>query len=444
MNRRLKLLLTAVGASMVLTGCGMRTMDQLYCMPKRPESFYSLQKAIDQARGDMKYCAPLTGEHQQTVQMADLDGDGKEEYLLFARGSGEKPLNIFIFQQAEEDSYRLADQICCNGSAFEQVDYVQLDGTGGAELVVGCQVSEQLMRSVSVYSFAQGKCAQLMSANYSKLLTMDFDKDGIYEMMLLRPGQSETDPGIAELFSIRNGQAERAVEVKMSQSADHLKRVMTGKLEDGVPAVFVASSVNESAIVTDIFAVVNGKFTNITAQNSEGNSVETLRNYYVYATDIDHDGVLELPSLVNTVSMFRDAQEHQQWLISWYSLDSSGKRTDKMYTFHNFQNGWYLNLNTAVAPDTSVFREELDGSALAYQFRIPDGGKQKTYMTVYELTGPDREERAVQDNRFVLYRGDNIIYAARLETVCAELGITQDGMVSGFGLMHREWNPGET
>ena len=57
--------------------------------------------------------------------------------------------------------------------------------------------------------------------------------------------------------------------------------------------MYVASSADGKTIITDIFAIKSGEFTNISFSNESGTSVRTLRNYYVYADDIDMDGVVE-------------------------------------------------------------------------------------------------------------------------------------------------------
>ena len=76
MNRKLKMILLFLVAAMLLCGCAMKTVDELYAPPKRSPEYQELQNAIDGAMEDLDYCAPLSGENQQTVQMADLDGDG--------------------------------------------------------------------------------------------------------------------------------------------------------------------------------------------------------------------------------------------------------------------------------------------------------------------------------------------------------------------------------
>jgi len=44
----------------------------------------------------MAYSAPVSGENRQTVQMADLDGDGHSEIIVFAKGSDEDPMKLTV------------------------------------------------------------------------------------------------------------------------------------------------------------------------------------------------------------------------------------------------------------------------------------------------------------------------------------------------------------
>lgn len=94
---RIYLLLVAVALVASLSGCMLKTVDQMYCLPRRSEEYKDLQAAMDRVMGGLEYCAPVQGENQQTVQMADLDGDGLSETLVFAKGTGERPLKILIF-----------------------------------------------------------------------------------------------------------------------------------------------------------------------------------------------------------------------------------------------------------------------------------------------------------------------------------------------------------
>ena len=94
-------------AALSLSGCAMRTVEDLYALPKRSEEYDKLQSAIDIAMAGLDYAAPLSGTNRQTLQTADLDGDGREEYLVFAKGKSDRPLQLLIFQQDEQGGYQI-------------------------------------------------------------------------------------------------------------------------------------------------------------------------------------------------------------------------------------------------------------------------------------------------------------------------------------------------
>jgi len=436
-RRMLFVLISAV--AILLSACQIRTVDQMYRVPKRPQSYNDLQSVIDGAMVGMEYSAPRTGENQQTVQMADLDGDGIREYLLFAKSGEEKPLQILIFTQ-QGDTYTLMDTVSCTGASFDLVEYVQMDGVGGMEIVVGCQISEQVPRSVSVYSMTNGQISQVLSTNYTKFLTCDLDSDELTELMILRPGMSNSENGIAELYGMENGIMERSNEVKLSGPAEKLKRVITGRLHGGTPAVFAASAVEESAVITDVYALIDGVFTNISLSNESGTSVQTLRNYYVYADDIDDDGEVELPSLITMKPLQQGKNADQQYLIRWYAIGEDGSETDKMHTFHNYVGGWYLELDPEWTNRISVVC-----SGNAYEFHLWDESYRtaEKIFTIFVLTGQNREEQAVLDNRFTVYKSESVVYAARLEVASGALSMTQKDMIESFRLIRQDWKTGE-
>ena len=427
-------------AALLLTGCSMRTVDEMYCLPKRSEDYKDLQSAIDGAMAGLEYCAPLTGENQQTVQMADLDGDGAQEYLLFAKGGSERPMRILIFDEQQQTFVHMTT-IESNGSAFDLVEYVQMDGKPGLELVVGCQLSDQLIRSVSVYSYAAGEVEKLVSTNYTKFVTIDLDSDSKTDLFVLRPGQTETDNGIAELYFSKDGVIERSNEVNLSGPVDKLKRIISGKLYGGEPAVYVASSVEGTALITDVYACFDSVLNNVSLSNESGTSVKTLRNYYVYADDIDNDGIIELPDLIKMPPLSGGSGAERHDLIRWYSMDAAGAEVDKVYTYHNFVGGWHVELSSTWGPRLAVNQQ---GSQYDFHIMSEDFTQSNKVFSVYALTGSIRDDLAVQDGRFVLLKTESVTYCGRLYDTAAEYEITQDVLIRGFRLIQQDWKTGET
>lgn len=425
------LMLLGVLACLLLSGCAMKTVDEMYCLPKRSEAYQELQKVLDTELQNMEYCAPLSGMNQQPVQAADVDGDGVSEFLVFAKAAGERPLRILVIER-EDQTFTLTDTLQFSGTAFDQVEYISMDDKSGVELVVGIQLSDQLLRSVAAYTFADGKGEKLLDANYTNFLTVDLDWDNQGELFVLYPGQTEESPGFVALYEVEKGVVERSLEVKLSAPVSRLQRVITGELAGGEAAVFVASALEDTVLVTDVYALRSGALTNISLSNESGTSVSTIRNHFVYAQDIDEDGQLELPALIPMKAM-SERNTQSEDLIRWYSLSITGEEVDKLYTYHNFVNSWYLVLDSTWAQQVTVTQD-----STGYSFFLWDLAKENAIrvLEVQMLYDQDEISQAMESGAILLYQGESSAYVGVLTSDAAQFGLTQEWLRGSFYLIY--------
>lgn len=430
MVRKRNILILLAMVTLLLCGCSSGGVSDLYCLPKRSEEYTNLQSVLQSALANLEYSAPLKGDNQQTVQSVDLDGDGESEYVVFAQDNSDKPLQMLLFA-GDGEKYELIDAVVSAGSDFDQVEYIEMDGRPGYEIVVGRQISNQVARSVSVFTYDQGKLVQLMSANYSEFYCCDLDEDGRSELLLLRSG--ETGGGIFQAYSLKDQGEIQTQEVSMSVAAENILRIVEGSLEDGVKAIYVASTPSGgNGIITDVFTMNGGVLNNISVSEDSGVSTQTMREYDIYASDIDGDGILELPKILRMQTADGAASTLGQYLIRWYSLRSDGTQVDKMFTYHNFVGGWYMELESVLVPWYNVTQK---GSGFEFSLWSEGYRDSQKLMTLYVLTGQKREEQAIKENRFVLYRGDTIIYAANLEAISTTYNMTKESVIKAFHLI---------
>lgn len=92
-------------ACLLLAGCQMdSTVEELFTLPRLPTEYTTLSRQLDQLLSEgYEYMAPTSGRNIQSLQMVDIDGDGRDEALAFFRlSNGEKPLKIYVFHSREE------------------------------------------------------------------------------------------------------------------------------------------------------------------------------------------------------------------------------------------------------------------------------------------------------------------------------------------------------
>ena len=95
-----KKVLCSVGAVLLIlgiSGCAAKTIDEMYALPRMSERNSYLRASIENSMEGRGYAAPLSGSNQESVQTADLNGDGKEEYLIFTKSTQGEELQILVF-----------------------------------------------------------------------------------------------------------------------------------------------------------------------------------------------------------------------------------------------------------------------------------------------------------------------------------------------------------
>ena len=399
---------------LLLSGCSTFGNAGFYALPKRSEKYSELQAAVEAAMGGGEYSAPVSGSNRQAVQQADLDGDGAEEALVFCKLGSSMPLKVLILKRTD-DGYRLLTTVDSDGTAFDSVLYAEVDGEPGLELVLSRRIGEQVQQYLSVYTLDDGAAVELLSARCSLYATTDMDGDQHTDLFVLQ-SNAEGPTAYANLYRWRDGSLQKDAEAGLSMASESVKRVLTGNLANNVPAVFVASAYDESNLITDVFALRRDVFTNVTQNADSGQSSQTVRNYYVYSTDIDNDGVIEMPDTVALTELPNDAGSQGQYRIVWYALDVNGQRTDKMSTYHNYGEGWFLFLPESWCTDSlAVTRVSLGNSQTGTRFSALNGkGVRTELVTIAAFSGENADTLSGTDGFFPLVTRGSIVYAARL------------------------------
>lgn len=437
--KRLLLFVMILVLTVSLSGCFLEPAESLYAVPQQSQDFYKLQSAIEKVMPTGgTYSPPVSGENQQAVQLADLDGDGDNEAVVYLKTKGDEPLSICVFGK-QEDRYQLIDKIDGSGSAFDQVQYVQIDGHGGKEIVVGRRISEQVPQTLNVYTLTNGKIVEQLSANYNEFITSDLNSDSKTDVVILRT-DADGQKGIAEFYHWADDQLIRQREARMSTTAAAVKRIITGQMCRNVPAVFVASEYGEGTIVTDVFGCAKGEFTNFSLPKDTDTSVQTVREYYVYSSDIDADGLTELPRLIAMPAVPEDSSSENQSLISWYNLQPDGSMEEKVLTYHNYPGGWYVTVREQWADKLTVTRATVLNGVQGYRFSVLRELGMEPLFTIAALTGENRHKTLEQSNWERLTEKGEVLY------VCCVEGenLTTETLQEMFHFIQVDWNTGET
>lgn len=436
---RTKLTKTAAIALLLLClgGCIFRGVDQLYELPKTSDTFLNLQQAIDEVKGSAESIAPTSGGRTQAIQLFDLLADGTQEAIAFFRDpSAEKPLKIAIFRATESENYELYAMIENAGSEIGSIEYVDLLGGKELELVVSWQTST--VQNLVAYSITEGRVEELMRSGYSRYLSADIDNDGKSELYLCQIDSASPDGNHVEMYAENGGVMQLYSSAFLSNGVVPLME--RGYLREGIPAIFVTSGFGDNYRVTDVIAQRGSAIRNITMDEASRRSTATTRIHTgLSLMDINEDGVVEIPVPVPIHSP--EPSGDNFWNTLWKQFDAEGRAYVTMQTYHNNNDGWYLILPEEWEGKITLSRSETTTSARgerAVIFSHWEGDpeiKPEPFLTIYRITGANREEQTALGARFRLipdYQDSEAVYAAEIHPAAFKHGMDEAGVKARF------------
>jgi len=446
MSRKKKIIIVflVVAAVVLLTGCLSITADELYSLPEVSEEYLRLRAHINVLLNQgAEFAPPTRGPNRQSVQLVDLNGTGTNEVIAFFAIPAESVLRIYIFELIDGD-YTIADTIEGVGTEIESVRYIDMDGDGVKEIVVGWQMGSAL-RYMSIYSMSGFHNQEIVGpVEYTEISVFDISGDGTDDVIILRMLTQDAGP-VAEVYSLMQDGEVVKEEARLSAGIESISRILTGRLIDDTPAVFIDSegTFEKGSLVTDILIFNRGNFTNVSLTIASGVSEATVRHRMASA-DINKDGIIKVPALRLLIAQ----SETEYFAIDWYTFRRTGQGNLALTTYHNNFDEWFLILPDNWREKVSVRREDAvpgERTIIFSYFADPDG-LHEDFLKIYKLSGDNAEERATANNRVLLLSEGASVFAFELIAPPDSFGLTFNTSVikDSFRLIYSDWLTGTT
>lgn len=435
--------------SLSLAGCMFEQSEGMYALPILPEEYSQLQSTIQDVmdKQGAEYATISSGSNTSTVQLLDLNEDGQQEMaavFLRVTSAEEKPLRVCLFRKGADNNYRLTYVVEGDGTSINSISYEDVTGDGTLDLVVSWQMSTKV-HILSAYTLLDAGVSELMSTTYNEnYLVTDLDKDGTKEIVVCHQDSTGEGANLAELYDYNGGVMTMASSTRLSNDIYGVYAMAEGKLSDGNVAVF-ASSLFSGGSLTDVLTIKQGKLHNITFSSESGYSEVTARvDIGVALADINKDGVLEIPIPVKLPSI-QEEETAEESVVYWCQVNEDGTLAVSSVTYHCQTDGWYLMLpdnwpkQIAVARDDSLSHRG-ERSVVFYYYPGGEGTEPEPFLTIYRLTGSNRQARAMLPGRVTLYSDSTTIYAASLQEDVWDSKLEAKDLASRFFLITAAWD----
>lgn len=360
-----KILLLAAAAffALVFSGCSAFETDTEALMqpPSLTEEQAKLNDALTSVIGDSFYLKyPQIEGSNSAFMFCDLDGDGSEEALAFySAGDDSSGTRINILRHSGGDWVSVYEAA---GSTGDISDVYFLD-TGKEKLLV-----VKWDKEVGIYEFVSDRLEQLYMSPCDGIELADMNGDGVLDVVVF--GGSYDNRCTARILYSGGSGMEISEAAYINAEYGNIYSTVVGGLGDGRTGFFIDSEIYDNIYLTEVL-VLEGERTLrytiasfIVEEEEESSGTGFViskrgmyaRNTAAVCTDIDGDGVIEMPVEIREDTVTTDSyDESRLYFIEYVKYDG----TDALPVWYGFANG----------EDGYVFRLEKewsDGVAIRY------------------------------------------------------------------------------
>ncbi len=359
--------------SLALTACSFgSSVDTLLTPPKLSEEQREVYDALIKAVGnDIRLQYPRAGENRSAFVFADIDGEPEEEAIVFYEkagetdGTGNVRINI-IDRDADGKWYSVYDHAGM-GTGIERVIFSDIGGSGTISMMIGYSLLSG-EKNVTVYSYSGGILSADYSDSYNTMFVTDIDRSGSAELVLVR---TETPIRKASLSLIARDGADGSVSetgnIALDKNAAEFVNIASGYVGTDTPAIFI-DGLSDRQLTTEIIYSVNDTLRN-PLYLGESSIIENTRRPAGYlCTDIDLDGVIEIP----TRSLFpgySEGSDDKVYSTDWNILDNYS--IAKKYTsYYDRTDGYCFIFPSRWAGVVTAKADASAGAVVFYKYNI--------------------------------------------------------------------------
>ena len=399
----------------------------------------NIQEQLTKSLGNFILKYPKSGAYRSAIILTDLNGDQKNDALVFFRKDETTSASLAVLCQ-QNGRWELISQQAGEGGEVERVMFGDVNGDGVSEIIVGWTIYSTGLNIISSYrlqengldvidvrEYSEARASNIPVA-YTDMQVADFDSDGCDEIIASYINLSDVT-AVAKLIECHQGTDDHdTLSVTDTAPLDgHVLNYIETKVsqitDDRTLGVVLDGSKDNSTVITEYvyWDAASGDLKTPFYNADEQSVSVTARRMAVISRDIDFDGVIDIP-VAEYLPGYDDTSENPLYLTAWYTADLSpeetgfiNKKKNIINTAENYSVTWQSSWNEQVTCRLDeanrilyFYRYQKDRFAFSEElFRIK----------VYTEEGWEREASSFSESlgnggAVILARENGAVYAA--------------------------------
>ena len=405
-NRILKITAAALAAFM-LSGCSSSSVDTLLTPPKLSEEQSAVYEALTKSVGkDIRLQYPKSGDYRSAFIFADIDGEPDKEAVVFYEKTGEAQggsnVRVNIIDRRDGKWTSVYDHAGM-GSEIDRVIFSDVGGSGSTSIIIGYTLLSG-EKSVRVYSYENNVLIPEYSDSYSTMFVSDLERDGKNELVLIRPNNQQKKASVGLVSTVEDGRIAETSNVALNENTTDFVNIASGYVGTGTPAIFI-DSLSGGKLSTEIIYSVNGQLRNPLYLGEAGMVEQTVRPAGYPCTDIDLDGIIEIPTQTPFPGYTENSVGIKLYSTEWNVLENYSI-TKKYSSYYNIAEGYCFILPSRWAGGVVTAKpDSVTGEIVFYKYRIDLTNSTEELMRIAVVS--QAETSAMLDEGYMLVKSSN-------------------------------------
>lgn len=433
-----KTLLAFVCMALILSLCGcdfVKTdMAELFSPPTLTGDFKAISKVIDKTAGSgytLKY--PVRGEHRSAVVQYDINGDGKNEaFAFYSKTDGDVTTMTIQLIRDKEGEWVDGGTQTIVASGVDMVSFCDLDDNGTSEILVGWQVYGTSEMQLAVYAYSDNTFAQRLLQRYATFITCDLNGDEKSSVLIVDINTAE-QYNTAALYALTDSGVIQTGICELDSKLQSIGTPIISELSNGKPAIYL-DAIKGVGAVTEVLIENKGGLTNPLFDFETRENIRTLRSSSYPVTDINNDGILEIPVQENIPAVATDALAEKLYLTNWCSFDGENL-TVQTTAMINALDGYYFTIPSKWRNRIAVLKDTENRIREIYLYDYKEALIGESLICIRAFNKKDWENGKYKDLRMnEIARRDNTVFAYKLNDAIIDMGITHSDVAKAFVL----------
>ena len=404
--------------SLLLTSCSFIGPDVSNLMrpPKLTKEQDQIQKSLEKILGSnvqLKY--PSSGDYRSAIIMHDLNGDKVNEAIIFYSPQNESDGTRIHILTMKSGKWETMGDIGGSGYEIDQVAFAKLTSSKVDDFIVGWKINNT-DKGVSVYSYKNQKFKEVFTEKYSQMNFLDINNDNKTELVIINHPTDSQKTATVRAFEYLNNSFFQIGQAPMDGSVVEYTNSIVGNIPDGGKGLYVDGQRTDNSLITELIYFKDGKLITPFYDVNKQTVTTTYRPVDIPCSDINNDGIVEIPISVALPGYETKPTDEIMWLTRWCAFDGSNGLNTVLTAVTNSDSSYYFIYPQKWEGKVTIDNNSTDGSWIFKKYEPGNETSSDTIFTIKVFSEKDWSLSSRDPAYSELIRSEGKVYAAKLET----------------------------